>query len=226
MTYDKPLTRVRESVAAIRALLAEGTATYQGELVRMQSFDLWFEPLRNTLPIYLSAVFPKMTALCGEIADGVILTRSTLATSDAVRPIIADAAQQAGRVSAAIEITSLLPCAVAAQREEAMERMRPGLALYAGFFPRYNKLLASHGFEDQAAAIRSAWDQGDRAGAIAAVSDDAIDATSIAGPPEHCRERLQAYRDSGIDLPIISPFARGPEAKRRFMEAIEACAPA
>lgn len=53
-----------------------------------------------------------------------------------------------------------------------------------------------------------------------------IDATSIAGTPEQCRARIEAYRQSGIDLPIISPFARGPDAAARFAATIRACAPA
>jgi hypothetical protein len=37
---------------------------------------------------------------------------------------------------------------------------------------------------------------------------------------------IELYRRSGIDLPIISPFARGPDARSRFEAAIGACAPA
>ena len=168
---------------------------------------------------------PKMTAVCGEVADGIILTRSTLKTGGQVRAQLAEGAKAAGRDASRIAVTSLLPTAVAATRAEALDTMRPGLGFYAGFFPRYNRLIAEHGFPDEAAAIAEAWSRGDRAGAIAAVSDAMVDATSIAGTPEECRERLQAYRDSGIDLPIISPFARGPGSKAIFDAAIRACAP-
>ena len=51
-----------------------------------------------------------------------------------------------------------------------------------------------------------------------------IDATSIAGTPAECRARIEAYRQSGIDLPILSPFARGP-GQARFEAVIRACAP-
>lgn len=61
--------------------------------------------------------------------------------------------------------------------------------------------------------------------AMASVSDAMVDATSIAGTPEECRDKLQAYRESGLDEPIISPFARGPDAATVFEEAIRACAP-
>src|SRR5437868_3851674 len=44
--YAKPLTRVRESVAAIRDLLRDGRLRFAGETVRIEGFDLWFAPRR------------------------------------------------------------------------------------------------------------------------------------------------------------------------------------
>jgi len=104
--------------------------------------------------------------------------------------------------------------------------LRPGGAFYAGFFPRYNRMMAEQGFPDEAAAIAAAWSRGDREAAERAVSDALIDATSVVGTAEQCRERIEAYRRSGIDLPILSPFARGPGAKAKFEAVIRACAPA
>jgi 5,10-methylenetetrahydromethanopterin reductase len=223
--YGKPLTRVRETVAVVRQLLRDGRVAYQGETVRIENFELWFQPRRREVPVYISAVFPKMVALCGEIADGVMLTRSTLKTAAEVRAQIAAGARSAGRDPGDIVIASLLPTIVADSRAEALAALRPGLAFYAGFFPRYNRLMAEHGFAAEAAAIAAAWARGDREAAERAVSDPLIDATSIAGTPAQCRERIEAYRASGVDLPILSPFARGPGAKNRFEAAIRACAP-
>jgi len=173
----------------------------------------------------VSAVFEKMTELCGEIADGVILTRSSLGTAAKVRQALAVGAARAGRDASRIAVTSLLPTVVAESRREAFAALRPGLAFYAGFFPRYNRLMAEHGFAEEAAAIAEAWLRGDREAAERAVSDAMIDASSIAGTPEECCERIEAYRQSGIDLPILSPFARGPGSKARFEAVIRACAP-
>ena len=223
--YSKPLTRVREAVSIIRALLRDGQVSYAGETVCIESFDLWFTPLRPAIPIYISAVFPKMTALCGEIADGIILTRSTLATAAQVRERLTEGAERAGRDPKEILVASLLPTAVGATRKEALDVLRPGLAFYAGFFPRYNRMMAEHGFRDDAAAIAAAWSRGDREAAERAVSDELIDATSVVGTAEQCRERIAAYRRSGIDRPILSPFARGSTAKAKFEAVIRACAP-
>jgi probable F420-dependent oxidoreductase len=225
VAYAKPLTRTRETVEAVRRLLRDGTVQYAGETVRIERFDLWFTPLRPAVPIYLSAVFPKMTALCGEIADGLILTRSTLATAATARQALGEGAARAGRDPAGILVTTLLPAAVADSKAEALDILRPGLGFYLGFFPRYNRLLAEAGFAEECAAIAAAFARGDREGAVRLTSDAMIDATSIVGTPEQCRERLEAYRQSGIDLPILSPYARGPGAKARFEAVIRACAP-
>ena len=224
--YGKPLTRTRETVAIVRSLIRDGVVHFQGETIRIDSFDLSYVPRNREVPVYLSAVFPKAIALCGEVADGIILTRSTLHTGASVRAQLAEAARGVGRDPGKIDVTTLLPTSVADTRDEALAAMRPGVAFYAGFFPRYNRMMAEHGFADEAAAIAEAWARGDHPTAERAVSDAMIDATSIVGTPEQCRTRVEAYRQSGIDLPILSPFARGPQAKSHFEKAIRACAPA
>lgn len=226
VAYGKPIARTRETVAFVRQLLADGIARIDGETIRIENFDLWFERSGRPLPIYLAGLFPKMVRTTGEIADGIILTRSTLKTAAAIRAQLADGAASAGRDPSAVAVTSLLPTSVSEDRAEAFDRMRPGLAFYAGFFPRYNRLIAEHGFADEAARIADAWSRDDRRAAIGLVTDAMIDATGIAGRPGECREKIQAYRESGIDLPILSPFARGPGAKATFDFAIRACASA
>src|SRR5919106_1489557 len=44
VSYAKPLTRVRETVAAVRDLLRDGRVQFHGETVRIESFELWFTP--------------------------------------------------------------------------------------------------------------------------------------------------------------------------------------
>jgi alkanesulfonate monooxygenase SsuD/methylene tetrahydromethanopterin reductase-like flavin-dependent oxidoreductase (luciferase family) len=103
--------------------------------------------------------------------------------------------------------------------------MRPVVAFYAGFFPRYKRLIAESGFSEAAQAIRTAWQNGDREGAAKLVPDELIQALGIAGTPTDCRQRLDEYRRSGIALPIIFPVAGGPDSKQRIMETIRVCAP-
>ncbi len=105
--HGKPIQRVRESVEIIRTLLREGVVSYHGETVRIERFDLWFTPTRREMPIYLSALFPRMLQVCGEMAQGVIMTWSTLDDGGRAAENIAIGAQRAGRQPEAITIATL-----------------------------------------------------------------------------------------------------------------------
>lgn len=225
IAFNQPVQRLRETVDVVRALLRDGVVSYQGKIIRIERFELWFTPRRREIPIYLAGLFPTMLEVCGEIAQGVILTWSTLDAAARVAPHVASGALRVGRRPDEIEIVSLLPCAVAATREAARERLRPSVATYAGFFPRYNRLMAESGFAEAAAIIKRVWDSGDRAAAVRAVPDALVDAISVAGTPADVRARVEAYRAAGLALPIISPRVGGPDAKVQAMEAIRACAP-
>ncbi len=139
---------MRETVAIVCALLRDGVVSHKGEVIGIERFDLWFTPLRKAIPIYLAALFPTMLQIAGEHADGVILTWPTLESGRRAALNIAIGTRRAGRRPEDVEITSLLPCQVAEDGAEAHERLRPGIAFYAGFFPRYNLLLAEAGFGD------------------------------------------------------------------------------
>ncbi len=223
--YRKPIQRLRESVEIIRTLLRHGSVSYKGEIISIERFDLWFTPLRPEIPIYLAALFPKMLQVCGEIAQGVILTWSTLEAGRRAAENIAIGAQRVGRRVEEVDIASLLPCYVTADRRQAFDAMRSSVAFYGGFFPRYNRLMAESGFADAAHAIKAAWDRAGLEAATRMVPDALIEAISISGPPSECRERVEAYRRSGITLPIISPRPSGPNPKQMVIEALQACAP-
>jgi len=134
--------------------------------------------------------------------------------------------QRAGRRPEDIEIASLLRCNVSADRQRAFDAMRATVGLYGGFFPRYNRLIAESGFPEAAAAIKqNRLGAGGREAAARVVPDTLLEAIAVTGTPEECRERIEAYRRSGITLPIISPRPGRPDAKQSVMEALRACAP-
>ncbi|MBI3636642.1 MAG: LLM class flavin-dependent oxidoreductase [Candidatus Rokubacteria bacterium] len=209
--FAQPAARLRDTVAIVRTLLRDGRVSHPGEVVTVESFDLWFTPARREIPIYVAALFPRMLEICGEIADGALLTWPTLEAPARAAAAVARGAARAGRDAAAVDVASLVPCVVAPTRREALDLMRPSVALYAGFFPRYNRLLAET-FPAEAAAIKAAWDAGERKALARLVPDEMAAAVGIAGTAEECRERLQRYRDAGLRLPIVSPRATGPTA--------------
>ena len=223
--YTKPLTRVRETVELVRALMADGNVHYHGQTLKIDQFELWFTPHRKRLPIYLSAVFPKMTELTGEIGDGLILTRSTLESGTTMRKHLVAGGERSGNDGAKMPIVSLLPTAIGDSKTDACDKLRPGFAAYTGYFPRYAKMTAEQGFADEAAAIAEAWARGDHDAAAAAVSDALIGASGIAGTPEQCRAKIEEIRASGIDVPLIAAFAKGESAEEEISAVIRACAP-
>lgn len=225
LPYARPIERVRETVEVVRALLRDGAVSYRGAVLEIPRFDFWFRPLRPAVPIYLAGLFGPMLEVCGELAQGVILTWSTAEFARRAAVHVATGARRARRDAAEVEITSLLGCAVGADMDEARGRLKPGVALYAGYFPRYNRLLAESGFAEAAAAIKSAWARGDRAAAVRLVPDALIDAVALAGPPARCRERLAQYREAGLGLPIVTPRVRDGGGVAAVIEAIRACAP-
>jgi probable F420-dependent oxidoreductase len=223
--FERPIERLRETVDVVRALLRDGTVSHVGAAVTIERFDFWFPPLRREMPIYLAALFPPLLQAAGELAQGVLLTWSTLEAGRRARDNVAIGARRAGRKPEDVDIASLLPCHVAASREEAVARLRPSVALYGGFFPRYNRLLAENGFPEAARAIRAAWERGDREAAARAVPDEMVEAVAVVGTAAECRARVEAYRAAGLDLPILSPRVSGSDGKASVMAAIRACAP-
>jgi 5,10-methylenetetrahydromethanopterin reductase len=209
----------------VRGLLRDGVVSHRGDAVTIERFDLWFPRLRPELPIYVAALFPRLLEIAGGLAEGVLLTWPTPRTIARAVEHVAIGARAAGRPAAGVDVASLIPCAVADTAAAARDALRPAVGLYAGFFPRYNRLLAETGFGDAVRAIKDAYDRGGREAAAKMVPDALIDAVALAGTPDHCRERLDAYRRAGLALPIVSPRAAGPDARTLAMAAIRACAP-
>ncbi len=225
LEFSQPVQRLKECVEIVRLLLRDGEVSYKGSTYNIERFDLWFEPLRKEVPIYVAAVFPRMLQICGQIAQGTLLTWCTLEHATAAAEHVALGARRAGRVPEEVDVATLLPCAVSGDREEARDSMRLPIASYAGFFPRYRRLMAEAGFAQEVEAVSRAWKEGDRERALELVPTGLIDKIALAGTPEECRQRIRDYRRAGIVLPIISPRASGKDAKKQVMEAIQACAP-
>ena len=74
--WDKPLSRVKESVLAIRAFLAKEQVNQAG----FKGAQMAFGP--SKIPIYIGAQGPKMLELAGAIADGVRIEGVQVAIDD------------------------------------------------------------------------------------------------------------------------------------------------
>jgi alkanesulfonate monooxygenase SsuD/methylene tetrahydromethanopterin reductase-like flavin-dependent oxidoreductase (luciferase family) len=224
LPYSKPLTRIKETMEIARALWRDGTASYKGEVFNINHFGFAFKPYRKEIPIYLGAVFDKMMALSGEMAQGVILTKNTPRRVQEIRKIIAESAKAAGRKASEVEIASLLTCYVTKDRKGAETEARQTIAYTCGFYPRYNRLIAESGFEEETAAVAEAWRSGDRERAAKLVTREMVESFAIIGEAGECRERIQEHIEARVDLPILTFRAWSKESKRRIGETMEGLA--
>ena len=226
LEFTKPVQRLRECVDIVRGILKDSDVNYHGEIYDIDRFDLWFEPLRKEIPIYVAAVFPKMLEICGEISQGAILTWCTLDHAELAAWHVGIGARNAGRAPGDVEVASLLPCAVSDNRDSARDLMRQPIASYAGRFPRYRKLMVDAGFPDEIEKVRVAWQAGNIQESLNLVPGELIDKIGLVGTADEVQEKLADYRKAGITLPIVSPRFIGDGAKEQALEIIRACAPA
>ena len=225
LLFEKAVPRLRECVQIVRSLLQKGEVSYQGSVYNIENFDFWFEPFRKEIPIYVAAVFPKMLEVCGEIAQGALMTWCTLEHAETAAYHVAEGAKRAGRNPNEVEVATLLPCAAGSSGEGAMEGLKTNIARYAARFPRYRRLMENAGFTEELQAVRRAWNEGDQEKAIRLVPAELIDKIALVGTADQCRARLEEYRRAGITQPIISPRVSGANPKEEAMQIIRACAP-
>ncbi|MCI0798219.1 MAG: LLM class flavin-dependent oxidoreductase [Chloroflexi bacterium] len=225
LLFEKAVPRLRECVQIVRSLLQKGEVSYQGSVYNIENFDFWFEPFRKEIPIYVAAVFPKMLEVCGEIAQGALMTWCTLEHAETAAYHVAEGAKRAGRNPNEVEVATLLPCAAGSSGAGAMDGLKTNIARYAARFPRYRRLMENAGFTEELQAVRRAWNEGDQEKAIRLVPAELIDKIALVGSADQCRARLEEYRRAGITQPIISPRVSGANPKEEAMQIIRACAP-
>jgi 5,10-methylenetetrahydromethanopterin reductase len=198
--FDRPLTRLREQVAAIRAVWRG--EDFPGEFVRVKDVRLDFTPPRPEVPVYLAVSGPRSLALAGETADGVILdVCAPVAHVARAKKAVTIAAQQVGRKPGAIEIAGMVLVALDDTERTGRSRLAPIVATYLTRFPTLARVVGLPQKEtDRYVALAEA--KGMQA-VTSALPEELVDRLTINGSPARCRERLAAYRSAGLDLPIL-----------------------
>jgi alkanesulfonate monooxygenase SsuD/methylene tetrahydromethanopterin reductase-like flavin-dependent oxidoreductase (luciferase family) len=195
LPWKEPRAALRETTDWIRRVFAGDTDP---------RIHVAFRKAAHPIPIHFGGVALETAALAGEIADGLMLYLATPGRTRQVIDRMAEAARRAGRNPGAVQVTLLVPTFLSDRLDAARAAARGFLARYAGR-SLYAKMFHRSGFEAEADAIERAAARGDRAGAVAAVSDRMLDEVLLVGPLARCRERLAAFREAGIDYPLIAP---------------------
>jgi F420-dependent oxidoreductase-like protein len=225
--WGKPLTKIREYVEIVRAVLRRETLEHDGEHYPIpysgpgatglgKPLKLMARPLRADIPIYLAVFKPRSVELAAEIADGWLPIFYSPERARETFP--APFARGDG-----FDIAPAVPALVSDDVESARDALRPYYALYVGGMGArgknfYNDLVSSYGFEAEAKQIQDLFLDGRQRDAAAAVPDRLIDEMTLIGPPDRIADRLAAWKDSGATTILIS--ARDEKTLRAVAEAL------
>jgi probable F420-dependent oxidoreductase len=216
--FRKPVTRVRETVTTVRAMLAGERLQFDGATVRTRGYRLLVPP-PAPVPIYIGALRPPMLELAGEIGDGVIVNLFPVEALPKMLAAVADGRRKAGKDPAHFEVVCRHQVLVTDDKHAAREVFRAGLT---GYFatPVYNQFARWYGFEEEATLIETGFRTGDRGLTRKGMSDRFVDALGIFGSLAECRERIAAYAAAGVTTTIISPLTFDPEGIRKTLEGL------
>ncbi len=225
MRMGKPREDLRAYVGEVRGLL-EGRRVYDMPVQTYQGEELQFRLPKRRLPIYTAAVGERMTELGGEISDGLMLYMLPLSRMKRIIEARDRGARRAGRDPAGVEINlgihTFLSEDLAGAREKARDTLTYWLAL-----PAYNASIRESGYEEEADNLRDAFARGDQKSLRAGITDEIIDEFCLAGPAGRCRERLDAFREAGAEVPIlmIDPAEPGEDYPAAMQRTLEGLAP-
>ncbi|HSK22138.1 MAG TPA: LLM class flavin-dependent oxidoreductase [Egicoccus sp.] len=221
-----PLQAMRETVAVVRALLADETVTFDGEFVHVEGIELDYvhQPRRpKDVPIYIGATGMKMMEVAGEIADGVVLNYLVSPTYDAqAMEHLAAGADRAGRSLDDIDRPQLIVCSLSEDRDEALDAARLLITQYLGQQPHIMKASGvPQSLLDEVGAVLT-WPATAEQVASAShlIPDDVVHMLTASGTPDECRARVDEYVAAGCTCPILYPL--GPDVRAM----IDAFAPA
>jgi probable F420-dependent oxidoreductase len=199
--FEKPLTRLRETIPLLRDVFAGGRGP--------GGFKLETPPAQP-IPIVLAALRDKMLRLGGELADGTFTNFLPLSATEHVVARVREG--EAGR-----EPTEIV-CRFFCVPGEGIDTARFMFAAYATV-PVYEAFFRGLGWGEAIDPMVTAWRGGDRKAALAAVPEELVREIFVFGDPAAMRERLQEYAERGITTLVLTPIAP-PEALPALIDGL------
>ncbi len=203
MPFEKPLSKMSERIDFLRTALA-GERTDGG-------FKLE-RPPEERVPIIVAALRGKMLRLAVEKGDGAFTNFLPL---EGLPKVVA----QLEGAPEGFELLCRFFC-LPGEREQIEPLARFMFSSYITV-PVYEAFYRWLGYGERIDEMVEAWNAKDREKAAAVAPWELIGEMFIFGSPEQMRERLDAFVEGGITLPVITPLTT-PD---RLGELIDALAP-
>jgi 5,10-methylenetetrahydromethanopterin reductase len=218
LSYEHPLGAVRDAIIIVRAMLSGEEVDYGGRVFSARSAKLDFKPRRAALPLFMAARGDQALRLCGELADGLMISNSCPLdfTVHAVAAVRA-ARREAGR-NQPFEVLQYVPCAVRPNRDEAREIARNALGqMLPDFWSLGERFPAARAAllrdrritESDFAAAMVRLRAGESARNV--LDDRFLDAFSLAGTAEDCLAQASTYAKAGVTELVLAFVDPRPE---------------
>lgn len=205
-----PVARTRRGLRIVKALLEDRpVADLPGEEGWSEQARLIGPPVPAT-PVYVGAMGPKMLAMAGREADGVLALCLPPSHVEWVR-------EQVGTPRAsAFDLACCIWVSIDDDADAARERLRPKIAAAGGHLAP--EVLARAGLDpERCSRVQARWDAGDRQQALASV-DDAMMQLGVAGDVDLVLERCDRLIDAGVrHLSFGQPLGESPVAAIRLL---------
>ena len=195
MKFVKPVSRMKECVEIIKLVISGKRVNYDGNFFKLRNFSLLIKPLRNSIPIYLAAVNQKMVELTWEIADGVIFYLRPISELKNTIKMMQNKRK--------IDVSCQLITCVSDDSQKAIDRAKKTLAFYVSVGDIYRDFLAKNGFQNETKEIFQEFKKSGLENVHEFVSDSMLESLTICGSPQECISKLNKFKDTGLDLPII-----------------------
>lgn len=230
--FEKGIERMRETMEIVRMILRREKLVYDGQIFHLpMGLRMITHPIRDTVPIYLATLTPKGVELAAEVADGWLpVFFSPRHYDEVIKPELEAGAAKGGRSLDRLSVCVYQPVVVTKDRTAGRDAVRAHLALYIGGMGSreknyYNQLFRRYGWEEEARHIQDLYLERKRDEAMAAITEDMIDAVTVIGTAEECREQITALEGSGVDELALSIQVPGNDPAET-LAALQALAPA
>jgi F420-dependent oxidoreductase-like protein len=208
LKLDSPVAAMREYLDIVRTSIRDGACSIDGK--HFSAHWAYSGPRRAEMPIFISALSPRMLDLAGQMADGVVLWMCSPAyVADHVVPAVTAGRQKAGKSMDGFEIVAAIPVCLTTDRAAGQDVFRQTVERYANPALYYRKMMDASGFAAELAA-------GEISGAM-------LDELSGIGDAEQVRGVIRRYREAGVTLPCAGPFG-GHRGAAGFEATLEAAA--